>query len=245
LTKNVTFDIFANRLFSLRDVLMVEFAFLSDRNRARYFRLVTPVGNLLGRMGVHPHILSVLGLFLSLVAAFLFGNGLFFWAAWVVVLAGICDTLDGHIARQFKKNTPFGSFFDSTLDRYGDMLLLTGLAYYFSGGRSFMALQGTQAQGHASPWTVILILAAIVGAFMVSYAKARAEGLGIECRIGLMQRPERMTLLIIGSLLGAVPMVGLLLLKCALLLMAVFTNMTAVRRILYIRKELMRESHTR
>jgi CDP-diacylglycerol--glycerol-3-phosphate 3-phosphatidyltransferase len=189
--------------------------------------------------------LSLLGLFLSLVAAFLFGNGLFFWAAWVVVLAGICDTLDGYIARQFEKNTPFGSFFDSTLDRYSDILLLTGLAYYFSGGRGFMGLQGTEAQGRASPWTVILILAAVVGAFMVSYAKARAEGLGIKCRVGLMQRPERMTLLIIGSLLGALPVVGPWLLTCALLLMAVFTNVTAVRRILYIRTELLRKSRAR
>jgi CDP-diacylglycerol--glycerol-3-phosphate 3-phosphatidyltransferase len=184
-------------------------------------------------------------LFLSLVAAFLFGSGLFFWAAWVVMLAGICDTLDGHIARQFEKNTPFGSFFDSTLDRYGDMLLLTGLAYYFAGGRGLMALQGTQSQDHPSPWTVILILAAMVGAFMVSYAKARAEGLGIECRVGLMQRPERMTLLVIGSLLGAIPKVGPLLLTGALLLMAVFTNVTAVRRILYIRTVLMQESRAR
>jgi CDP-diacylglycerol--glycerol-3-phosphate 3-phosphatidyltransferase len=222
---------------------VAELVFLSDKNRARYFRLVTPIGNLLGRMGVHPNVLSVLGLLLSLVAAILFGNGLFFWAAWVVVLAGICDTLDGQIARQTKKTTRFGSFFDSTLDRYADMLLLIGLAYYFSGGRTFIAFQG--GQGQASPWTVILILVAIVGAFMVSYTKARAEGLGIECRIGLMQRPERMVLLIIGSLLGAIPTIGPLLLKCALLLMAVFTNLTAIRRILHVRTVLMRESQGR
>jgi len=224
---------------------MTEFVFLSDKNRARYFKLVTPVGNLLGRMGVHPHVLSVLGLILSLVAALLFGSGLFFWAAWVVTLAGVCDTLDGQIARQTKKNTRFGSFFDSTLDRYGDMLLLIGLAYWFSGGRSFMAFQGAQAQGHGSPWTVIVIFMAIAGAFMVSYTKARAEGLGIECRVGLMQRPERVTLLIIGSLLGAIPTIGPLLLKCALLLMAVFTNLTAVRRILHVRTELARETQAR
>jgi len=224
---------------------MAELVFLSEKNRARYFRLVTPIGNLLGRMGVHPHVLSILGLFLSLVAAILFGNGLFFWAAWVVVLAGICDTLDGQIARQTKKNTRFGSFMDSTLDRYGDMLLLIGLAYWFSGGRTLLAFQGRLGQGHASPWTVILILVAIVGAFMVSYTKARAEGLGIECRVGLMQRPERMVLLIIGSLLGAVPTIGPLLLKFALLLMAVFTNLTAMHRIVYVRTELIRESQGR
>jgi CDP-diacylglycerol--glycerol-3-phosphate 3-phosphatidyltransferase len=184
-------------------------------------------------------------LILSLVAALLLGNGLFFWAAWVVVLAGICDTLDGQIARQTQKNTRFGSFVDSTLDRYGDMLLLIGLAYWFSGGRTFIAFQGGQAQGHASPWTVILILLAIVGAFMVSYTKARAEGLGIECRLGLMQRPERIVLLIIGSLLGAIPTIGPLLLKLTLLLMAVFTNLTAMHRILHVRTELMREGQGR
>ncbi len=224
---------------------MAELVFLSDKNRARYLRLVTPVGNLLGRMGVHPHVLSVLGLILCVMAALLFGSGLFFWAAWVVVLAGICDTLDGQIARQTKKNTRFGSFFDSTLDRYGDMLLLIGLAYYFSGGRTFLAFQGGQTEGHASPWTVVLILAAMVGAFMVSYTKARAEGLGIECKVGLMQRPERTTLLIIGSLLGAIPVIGLLLMKCALLLMAVFSNLTAMHRILHVRTELIRESQAR
>jgi CDP-diacylglycerol--glycerol-3-phosphate 3-phosphatidyltransferase len=153
----------------------------------------------------------------------------------VVLCAGICDTLDGHIARKTNRNNTFGAFFDSTLDRYSDMFLFVGLAYYYAGG---IPLSPTAVHGQASPLTVIIIVFAIAGSFMVSYTRARAEGLGIQCKAGMMQRPERITLIIIGSLLGAVPAVGTLFMKLTLIVLAVSVNLTALYRMIYVRNQL-------
>lgn len=221
---------------------MAKLVFLSEKNRARYLKIIAPVGNLLARIGVHPHVLSIAGLVLSIVAGLVYSSGFFFWAAWVVLLAGICDTLDGQIARQTKKVSKFGSFFDSTLDRYSDILLFIGLAYHFAGGQAFMGLQGSEIREHASPWTVAIIILTIAGSFMVSYTRARAEGLGIECKAGLMQRPERITLLIIGSLFGSIPAIGPILMKFTLLILAISSNLTAMYRIFYVRNQLVRGS---
>ena len=108
---------------------MGELVFISEKNRARYLGIIAPVGNLFSKMGVHPNVLSITGFVLSLVAGVIYSTGSFFWAAWVVVLAGTCDALDGQIARQTQKNSPFGAFFDSTLDRYSDIWI--GYCDYF------------------------------------------------------------------------------------------------------------------
>jgi CDP-diacylglycerol--glycerol-3-phosphate 3-phosphatidyltransferase len=214
---------------------MPQIVFISKRNRERYLRVVGPVGDFFARHGVHPNILSFTGLVLSAGAGLLYSQGRFFWAAWAVLFAGICDTLDGHIARKTNRNNPFGAFFDSTLDRYSDMFLFVGLAYYYAGG---ISLSPTEIQEQASPWTVVVIIFAIAGSFMVSYTRARAESLGVQCRAGMMQRPERVTLLIIGSLLGAVPAVGAFLMKLTLIVLAVSVNLTALYRMIYVRNQI-------
>jgi len=215
---------------------MAKFVFISEKNRARYMRIIIPVGNFFARIGIHPNVLSISGFILSIVAGIVYSKGSFFWAAWVVVLAGTCDALDGQIARQANKNSPFGAFFDSALDRYSDMFPLLGLAYYFAGG---------QANGDTSPWTVIIIIFTIGGSFMVSYTRARAEGLGIECKKGLMQRPERVVLLIIGSLLGSIPKIGHVLIMFTLLVLAISSNLTAMYRIFLVRNQLVRENQVK
>jgi len=219
---------------------MAGFVFISAQNRARYLKIITPIGNFFAKMGIHPHALSIMGFLLSIIAGMIYAAGAFFWAAWVVVLAGTCDALDGQIARQTNKNSPFGAFFDSTLDRYSDMFLFVGLAYHFAGGRGFAGLQGPHGITASSPLTVVIIILAIAGSFMVSYTRARAEGLGIECKKGMMQRPERITFLIIGSLLGSIPKVGPLLLTCTLTILAISSNLTALYRIFFIRQQLSR-----
>lgn len=222
---------------------MAQFEFISQRNRERYFKIVGPVGDLFARAGIHPNILSIAGLALSVAAGLIYCHGSFFWAAWVAVLAGVCDSLDGRIARQTNKKSDFGAFFDSTLDRYSDMFLFIGLAYYFAGGRPFLMSHQSGGSPEISPWTVIAIIFAIAGSFMVSYTRARAEGLGMECKAGMMQRPERITLLVIGSLLGSIPVAGLLLLQLALLALAVSTNLTAVYRIMFIKNHMRHDDH--
>jgi CDP-diacylglycerol--glycerol-3-phosphate 3-phosphatidyltransferase len=224
-----------------RSWTMAQLVFISEKNRERYLKIIRPIGDFFARTGVHPNILSVSGLLLSAGAGLLYSHGRFFWAAWVVVFAGICDTLDGQIARQTNKRSVFGAFFDSTLDRYSDMFLLIGLAYHFAGGRVFLGLNGGDAPAESSPWTVLVIILAIAGSFMVSYTRARAEGLGMNCKGGLMQRPERITLLIIGSWLGSLPVVGSIILKFALLVLAVSANLTAIYRIIFIKNHLFSE----
>jgi CDP-diacylglycerol--glycerol-3-phosphate 3-phosphatidyltransferase len=146
----------------------------------------------------------------------------------MLALAGICDTLDGQLARQSGAESRFGAFLDSTLDRYGEVAVFMGLAWHFSGGIA-----------------LVFIILALAGSFMVSYTRARAEGLGLECRSGWMQRPERIILLVIGSLAGALPVVGPTLMKLALLILAALTNFTAAQRILYVRTHLARSGTSR
>ena len=224
---------------------MVQFELISQRNRERYFKIVGPVADLFARAGIHPNILSIAGLILSIAAGLIYCHGGFFWAAWVVVLAGICDTLDGSIARQTNKNSDFGAFFDSTLDRYSEMFLFIGLAYYFAGGRPFLMPLPAGGAPEVSPWTVTAIIFAIAGSFMVSYTRARAEGLGVECKAGMMQRPERITLLVLGSLLGSIPAVGIPLLKLVLLALALSTNLTAGYRILFVKNRIFRDDQAK
>ena len=221
---------------------MAQLAFISDKNRERYLRIIGPVARVLGRAGVHPNILSITGLLLSVVAGLFYSQGVFFWGAWIVVLSGICDTLDGQIARQNNKHSNFGAFFDSTLDRYGEMFFFLGLAYYFAGGQSVTTAPANPVKGVPCPWTVLLILLTVGGSFMVSYTRARAEGLGVECRGGVMQRPERITLLVIGTLLGAIPVAGPVFIKLTLLLLAISTNVTAVYRIVAVKNRFKREN---
>jgi CDP-diacylglycerol--glycerol-3-phosphate 3-phosphatidyltransferase len=221
---------------------MAQLAFISEKNRERYLRIIGPVARILGRVGVHPNILSITGLLLSAVAGLFLSQGVFFWGAWIIVLSGICDTLDGQIARQNNKHSRFGAFFDSTLDRYGEMLYFIGLAYYFAGGQSFTTVPANPGRGVPCPWTVLLILLTVAGSFMVSYTRARAEGLGVECRGGVMQRPERITLLVIGTLLGAIPVAGPVLIKITLLLLAVSTNVTAVYRMVVVKNQFKRKN---
>jgi CDP-diacylglycerol--glycerol-3-phosphate 3-phosphatidyltransferase len=220
---------------------MPEVVFLSDKNRDRYLRVVTPIGKLLGRLHVHPNILSLTGLILSALAGLIYSSGSFFWGGWVVVLAGTCDVLDGQLAKQNGKETAFGAFFDSTLDRFGEVLMFLGLAWHFSGGQALLGGSGGAADSQ-SPLAILLIILAIAGSFMVSYTRARAEGLGVECKVGSMQRPERITLLVIGSLLGSLPVIGHLLMKLTLLLLAVLSNFTAVQRMVHVRRQFKGEN---
>ena len=220
---------------------MPGFVFLSEGNRTRYLRVVDPLGRALGRLGVHPNLLSLCGLLLSALAGLVYSTGAFFWAAWVVVLAGTCDVLDGQLARLSGKASRFGAFFDSSLDRFSEVLIFLGMAWHYAGGSVLGGIEGGSLEQKESPVAVALIILVIAGSFMVSYTRARAEGLGATCKVGWMQRPERITLLIFGSLLSELPVVGGGLMILTLLLLAVLSNFTALQRIAHVRKELAEE----
>ncbi len=152
-----------------------------------------PFINLLSKLQVHPNFISILGIVITLFAVPFLATGSFLWGGILVALGGICDALDGHLARRSGKVSPFGALLDSTLDRLGDFLPLFGLALYFS----------------KNPLWLSVVLLNIAFWFLVSYVKARMEGLGVKEKIGgLFERTERVATLVFFLILN-LPKVGL------------------------------------
>jgi CDP-diacylglycerol--glycerol-3-phosphate 3-phosphatidyltransferase len=186
----------------------------------------------LSGLGVTPNMLTVIGLLLSILTAIVIAQGFLFVGGLLVLFAGIFDMFDGAMARVRNAATTFGAFLDSTLDRYSEGIILFGLLFY--------ALQHPGLQDplwpvpHEQTWMIAFTYIAMVGSVMVSYTKARAEGLGLECKTGLLARPERVIILAIGLLTNT----GI----WALALLAVFANVTAVERILSIWRTTTRQS---
>jgi CDP-diacylglycerol--glycerol-3-phosphate 3-phosphatidyltransferase len=178
----------------------------------------------LARLGVTPNMLTGIGLLLSIITAAILAQGFFFAGGLLVLFAGVFDMFDGAMARVRNAATTFGAFLDSTLDRYSESIILFGLLLYAlsHGGLA----NNLWPLAHQQIWMIALIYIAGIGSLMVSYTKARAEGLGLECRTGLLARPERVIILAIGLLTG--------LWMWALLLLAVFSNVTAVERMVFV-----------
>ncbi len=197
---------------------------ISRHIQQRVRQFVTSIMRPLAGLGVTPNTLTVLGLLLSILTAFVIAQGWLLAGGLLVLFAGIFDMFDGAMARARNAATTFGAFFDSTLDRYSESIILFGLLIYA------LREPGLQDRfwpfGNEQPWMISLIYITVVGSIMVSYAKARAEGLGLECKTGLLARPERVVILAIGLLTGFV--------IWALLLLAIFSHVTAVERIVHI-----------
>jgi len=147
--------------------------------------LLTRLVRILGATGINPNVLTFLAFVVTVLAAVLFALGRFRWAAGAIFLSGFLDMADGRVARRVGRVTPYGAFLDSTLDRYSDMLLYMGLVIYYS--------------VIARWFYVVLAAVAMASSFMVSYSRARAETLIPSGRVGFMERPERLVLLIIGG----------------------------------------------
>jgi len=220
---------------------MSEFYFISKNIKERFLRLADAAAGFLMRFKVSPNVLTCLGLMLSGVAGLAYSTGAFFWGGCLVLLAGACDALDGVLARKTGKVSRFGAFIDSVFDRFGEVLIFLGLIWHFAGGYGVANPDGSYSSEIQSPITVLFAALAVTGSLMVSYTRARAEGLGLECKVGWIQRPERMIILIIGSWLGGFPLIGDFLMKTTIFALAVLGNITAVQRILYVRKKLLEE----
>lgn len=174
---------------------------------------------LLVRRGVSPNVLTILGLLAGMAVGLFYGLELPGLAAAFILVCGVFDILDGKVATNSGRRSLFGAMFDSSLDRYSEFFMYAGLAYHFRRGPGL--------------WLVLL---ALLGASMVSYTRARAEGLGVDCRTGVMQRAERLVLLFVGTVVG----IAFRVLDPALLVVmgfsAVVSNLTAVQRIFYVRR---------
>jgi CDP-diacylglycerol--glycerol-3-phosphate 3-phosphatidyltransferase len=170
------------------------------------------------RHGINPNILTGIGLLVNLLAAYFFAFGYFRWAGLTIIAAAIFDLTDGPVARLSHRVTSFGGFLDSVLDRYSDLMLLSGLMVYYSRGNRF--------------WYVILVAAAMIGAIMTSYARARAENIIPSCKVGFLERPERIVLLIIGALFNRIAAV--------LWVIVVLSHLTVLHRVIYTYREAQR-----
>ena len=167
---------------------------------------------LLAKAGVSPNALTVFGFVTTLAVAWVLSTGRFFLGGFLVLLTGSLDFLDGALARYTGRSTVFGAFLDSTLDRFSDAALFLGwLAYYAS--------QGSYHQ-------ILLVGAAVMGSLVTSYARARAEGLGLKDEVGLFTRTERIILLAIGLIANQMLVI--------LWIIAVLSNFTALHRIFHV-----------
>lgn len=170
---------------------------------------------------ISPNVLTFLGLVINIVAAILFGyanaqnySRMFLYAGLVIIVAGIFDMVDGRVARATGQVTTFGAFFDSVIDRYSDVALFFGLLVYYARANRFFYL--------------VLVAIVMVSSVLVSYTRARAESLIGSCKVGFMERPERVVLVIIGGLFarwGAMAPV--------LWVLAVLSTTTVIHRIAY------------
>jgi CDP-diacylglycerol--glycerol-3-phosphate 3-phosphatidyltransferase len=152
-------------------------------------RIINAMVRALASAGVHPNILTTIGVFINGVCGLLFGFGEFFWAGIVLIVANLFDMLDGNVARLTGNVTKYGGFLDSSLDRLSDMFAFVGIMMFYA--------------GNSPQHSILNVFLASVGmmmSVMVSYTTARSEGLGVKANVGFLQRPERVVLLIIGAL---------------------------------------------
>jgi CDP-diacylglycerol--glycerol-3-phosphate 3-phosphatidyltransferase len=174
-----------------------------------------------------PNAISLTGLVLNVAAAVLVTQRLFFLAGVAFIVGSVMDTLDGRYSRMSGKGTSFGAFLDSTLDRVEEGIVLTPVAAYFATRGDDLA--------------VAAVVITVVGSLMVSYTRARAEALGVECKVGLATRPVRVVILAVGLVFAKGAGLGdFELLEPAIYVMAVLTTFTVFQRVLHVRRELIK-----
>jgi len=195
-------------------------------------RVIDAMVRALATLGIAPNILTTIGVSLNMGSAVLFGYGHFFWAGIVLIVANLFDMLDGNVARSTGNVTRYGAFLDSSLDRLSDMASFFGIMMFYS-----------RSLPQHSLMNVFLAGVGMIASVMVSYTTARSEALGVKANVRFLQRPARIVLLIIGALstwdwesdfflFNRMPQV--------LWVLAIGSLWTAIQRMIYIRRELMR-----
>lgn len=218
--------------------------FLKEVGQPIVYKVIQPLIEWLARVGVTPNAVTAIGFVLNIAATVVFVYGTnaargdlryVAWGGCVILLAGLFDMMDGRLARVSKQESSFGALFDSVLDRYSELVMFLGICYYLVAQQYFLSS--------------LFAFIAMIGSIMVSYVRARAEGLGIECKGGLMQRPERVLLVGISAILCGlvqgyagdfkyvVPGTGfpyfenITIFTFPIFVMAILTNWTAVQRL--------------
>src|SRR3954447_21428765 len=157
---------------------------LPDWIKTGYLRLIDPVANWLVKRGVHPNTITIVGTLCTVVGGIIYATGHIKTGGWFLGVTALFDVLDGTVARRSNRSSTFGAILDSTLDRLADGFVLGGLAVFYATSRL-----------HGNVPMLIVALLGLIGAFLTSYTRARAEALGLDAKIGLLQRPERVVLL--------------------------------------------------
>ncbi len=216
------------------------------------YTLLDPVINLFTKTGITPNGITIIGFIITIIATIVLIAGAemgrmedtryITWFGIILLLAGVFDMLDGQLARKTNNMTKFGALFDSVIDRYSEMVMFFGIAYYLVSYHYFLS--------------GIFAFIAMIGSIMVSYTRARAEGLGTECSIGIMQRPERVLTIGISAILYGVishytgifklsvdwlpfPLIeNISIFTIPIFVMAVLTNYTAFQRLNYCHKNM-------
>ncbi len=189
-------------------------------------RMVENIMRPLVHLGITPNMLTLTGLLLTIFTAGVIAFNHLRIGGALVLCSGVFDMFDGAMARVSQKSSKFGAFFDSTLDRYAEGILLLGIIIY---AQLHFPQQQMIGSLHVADVLIWLTYVAAISSLMISYARARAEGLGLDCKIGLLARPERVILLAVGLLIG-----GQWALFWTMLVMALLTTITAIQRIVYI-----------
>lgn len=179
-----------------------------------FVNLIDPIVSFFIRKELNPNVLTTLGFGISIFASYFFAVGSLRLGAVLILLSGLFDTMDGRLARGTNRVTRFGALYDSTLDRYAEILVFLGIAYYFISAGMI--------------WTSLASGIVLAGSLMVSYIRARAEGLGLSCKVGIMQRPERVVILGITGLIHEYTLIA------GIYFLAVMVNITAFQRIRHI-----------
>jgi CDP-diacylglycerol--glycerol-3-phosphate 3-phosphatidyltransferase len=187
----------------------------TDWVRQIFSFVLTPLAEYIVKIGIHPNVLTFSGLVGNMIGAYFLSQGNFLWGGIIILVMGPIDALDGATARAKGVITPWGAFVDSTSDRWSESVIMLGLLVHYA---TTNAAQST-----------VLVLLALVGSLMVSYTRARAEALGFKANVGFMTRLERY-LVLAPALLFNHP-------EIALWIIAPLANITAVQRILHVRKQ--------
>ena len=188
--------------------------------RNAFIEVLSPLIVLLAKWKLTPNLITFAGLIITSFAAGALLLGYIRLSGLLVLVGGFCDSIDGLVARTSGKASRFGALLDSTIDRYSEFIIFFGITLYFINMEDYTMSGGA--------------FLALCGSFMVSYARARAESLGFEADVGLMQRPERIVLIGLGAI------IHLQAFKIAIWLVALFANLTALQRIRYVFKQELR-----
>jgi len=193
------------------------FRFLPSRLIVFTLDLFDRVSRLFVRLNIHPNWLSLAGFISGLLVGIFYAARQPLWALVFLAFCGMLDILDGKVATNGNKKTLFGAVFDSSLDRYSEFAVYLGLGFYYK-----------------THWILWVLALAFLGSTMVSYTRARAEGLGVDCRVGIMQRAERLVVLLLGNFIGLVFNCFNQAMIVSVVFIALGSNITAIQRLIFV-----------